>query len=171
MKKRFLKDLEVSEIGMGYMGFSHGYGKVPEEAYAITAIQKAYNFGCTFFDTTESYGKEQFYAGHNEELVGKAIKPFRKNVVLATKLHLSTEEFQENSNLYYVMRKHLENSMKHLQTDYIDLYYLHRINEMISLEDIAIVMGQFIKEGLIRGWGMSQISLETLKKANDITVK
>lgn len=169
MKTRFLRDLEVSEIGMGCMGFSHGYGKVPEESYAITAIQKAYDFGCTLFDTAESYGKEQFYAGHNEELVGKALKSFRKNTVLATKFHLSTEEIQGNSDLYNVMRNHLENSMKHLQTDYIDLYYLHRLNEMVPVEEIATVMGQFIKEGLIRGWGMSQISMETLEKANNIT--
>ena len=70
------------------MGFSHGYGQVPPEAYAIEAIRKAYDYGCTHFDTAEAYGKEQFYAGHNEELVGKAIEPFRKEVVLATKFHM-----------------------------------------------------------------------------------
>lgn len=68
MKTRFLRDLEVSPIGMGCMGFSYGYGYVPEESYAVEAIRKAHDFGCTFFDTAESYGKEQFYAGHNEEL-------------------------------------------------------------------------------------------------------
>ena len=70
MNKRRLGNLEVSEIGMGCMGFSHGYGKVPEEAYSIDAIRSAYDFGCTFFDTAETYGREQFYPGHNEELVG-----------------------------------------------------------------------------------------------------
>ena len=60
------------------MGFSHGYGQVPPKAYAIEAIRKAYDYGCTHFDTAEAYGKEQFYAGHNEELVGKAIEPFRR---------------------------------------------------------------------------------------------
>ena len=85
MDKRKLGQLEVSPIGMGCMGFSHGYGQVPPEAYTIEAIRGAYDYGCTHFDTAEAYGKEQFYAGHNEELVGKAIEPFRKKVVLATK--------------------------------------------------------------------------------------
>ena len=88
MDKRKLGQLEVSPIGMGCMGFSHGYGQVPPEAYAIEAIRGAYDYGCTHFDTAEAYGKEQFYAGHNEELVGKAIEPFRKKVVLATKFHI-----------------------------------------------------------------------------------
>ena len=88
MDNRKLGQLEVSPIGMGCMGFSHGYGQVPPEAYAIEAIRKAYDYGCTHFDTAEAYGKEQFYAGHNEELVGKAIEPFRKEVVLATKFHI-----------------------------------------------------------------------------------
>ena len=88
MDNRKLGQLEVSPIGMGCMGFSHGYGQVPPKAYAIEAIRKAYDYGCTHFDTAEAYGKEQFYAGHNEELVGKAIEPFRKEVVLATKFHI-----------------------------------------------------------------------------------
>ena len=86
MKKRMIGNLEVSEIGMGCMGFSHGYGKVPEEGYALDAIRKAYETGCTFFDTAEVYGDIMFYPGHNELLVGKAISGFRKDVVLATKL-------------------------------------------------------------------------------------
>ena len=77
MKKRMIGNLEVSEIGMGCMGFSHGYGKVPEEGYALDAIRKAYETGCTFFDTAEVYGDIMFYLGHNELLVGKAISGFR----------------------------------------------------------------------------------------------
>ena len=76
MKKRMLRNLEVSEIGMGCMGFSHGYGQVPDEAYAIRAIEKAHDFGCILFDTAETYGREMFYPGHNEELVGKALSPY-----------------------------------------------------------------------------------------------
>ena len=76
MKTRKIGNLEVSAVGMGIMGFSHGYGKVPSEDYAIEAIRKGYEAGCTFFDTAEGYGKEQFYPGHNEQLLGKAIKPF-----------------------------------------------------------------------------------------------
>lgn len=168
-EKRTLRDLEVSPIGMGCMGFSHGYGKVPERNYSIQAIRKAVDFGCTFFDTAESYGKEQFYPGHNEELVGDALEPFRKDVVLATKLHLDTAEISGEKTLYEVMRKHLELSMKRLRTDYIDLYYLHRLNEQIPVEDVAAVMGKFIQKGFIRGWGLSQVSVRTIDSANHIT--
>lgn len=82
------------------MGFSHGYGQVPPKAYAIEAIRKAYDYGCTHFDTAEAYGKEQFYAGHNEELVGKAIEPFRKEVVLATKFHIGELSQPDETSLY-----------------------------------------------------------------------
>lgn len=167
IKKRKLGKLEVSPVGMGCMGFSHGYGKAPDRSYSIQAIRKAADFGCTFFDTAESYGKEQFYAGHNEELVGEALEPFRKNIVLATKLHIAETELG-NRTLYEIMRGHLESSMSRLRTDYIDLYYLHRVNEKVPVEDVAEVMGKFIQSGLIRAWGLSQISLRTLKDANRI---
>ena len=169
MKKRMIGNLEVSEIGMGCMGFSHGYGAVPEESYSIEAIQKAYDFGCTFFDTAEGYGTQLFYPGHNEQLLGKAAEPFRKDVVLATKLFLSTEERGEGNRLYESVRKHLDVSLVNLKTDYVDLYYLHRVNPEIPNEEVAAVMGKLIKEGLIRGWGMSQVSAETLAKAHNVT--
>jgi len=169
MKTRRIGKIEVSEIGMGCMGFSHGYGAVPEEAYSIEAIRKAYDFGCTFFDTAESYGQEMFYAGHNEQLVGRAIQPFRRQVVLATKFHLGRDEVVKGTALEKVIRSHLDASMKNLRTDYIDLYYLHRVNEFVPVEEIAGVMGKLIQEGLIRGWGMSQISGDTLAKANSVT--
>ena len=117
MKKRLLRNLVVSEIGMGCMGFSHGYGQVPEEDYAIQAIRQAYEFGCTLFDTAETYGREMFYPGHNEELVGKALAPFRKQVVLATKFHIGSWDPQEGQPLYDLVRSHLEQSMKRLGTD------------------------------------------------------
>ena len=126
-------NLEVSEIGMGCMGFSHGYGKVPEESYSIEAIQEAYQFGCTFFDTAEAYGREMFYEGHNEQIVGKAIKAFRKEVVLATKLHIHNEELNLEETIEQIIRRHLKKSLENLQTDYVDLYYLHRINENIEI--------------------------------------
>lgn len=169
MKIRKIGTIEVSEIGMGCMGFSHGYGAVPDEEYSVRAIQKAYDFGCTFFDTAEGYGQEMFYAGHNEQLLGKAVEAFRKNVVIATKFHLNADETASHSSLYEVIRRHLEASMKNLRTDYIDLYYLHRVNELVPVEAIAEIMGRFIQEGLIRGWGMSQVSAQTLAKANEVT--
>lgn len=168
MKTRFIGKLEVSPIGMGCMGFSHGYGQVPEESCSIEAIHKAHDFGCTFFDTAEAYGQEQFWAGHNEQLVGKALEPFRKDVVLATKLHIHPEETADRS-VYEIVKGHLERSMKNLRTDYVDLYYLHRVNEGVPVEEVAEAMGRLIGEGLIRGWGMSQVHVMTLDKAHSVT--
>lgn len=169
MKTRKIGNLEVPPIGIGCMGFSHGYGSVPDEDYAIEAIQKAYDFGCTFFDTAEVYGKEMFYPGHNEQLLGKAVELFRDKVILATKFHLSAEEAEKAADLYDPIRRHLDASMKNLKTDYVDLYYLHRVNELIPVEDIAEVMGRLIEEGLIKAWGLSQVSVDTIKKAHQIT--
>lgn len=169
MKKRMIGNLEVSEIGMGCMGFSHGYGQVPEEAYSIEAIRKAYEAGCTFFDTAEVYGDVVFFPGHNELLVGKAVAPFRKDIVLATKMFLDESEIADGTSIYDATRKHLEQSMKNLQTDYVDLYYLHRVNEHVSFEKIAAAMGRLIEEGVIRAWGMSQVDVDTLAKAHAVT--
>ncbi|MCH5351854.1 MAG: aldo/keto reductase [Acutalibacter sp.] len=168
MQTRTLGKLEVSSIGTGCMGFSHGYGEAPKEEYSIEAIHKAYDFGCTFFDTAEGYGTQQFYPGHNEEIVGKAVKDFRKDVVIATKFHFHVAPAPEE-NLYDVVRKHLDASMKKLQIDYVDLYYLHRVHGEVPVEEVAAVMGQLIKEGLIRGWGLSQVGADTLRKAHEVT--
>lgn len=168
MKRVKFGNLEVSNIAMGCMGFSHGYGKVPEESYAIEAIRDAYNYGCNFFDTAERYGEEQFYMGHNEEIVGKAVEPFRDDVVLATKLHIDTKEVKE-FGLYNTVYNHLKASLKRLRTDYVDLYYLHRVNPDIMIEDVAIVMGKLIQEGLIKGWGLSQVEVDVIEKAHKIT--
>ncbi|MDR1479635.1 MAG: aldo/keto reductase, partial [Planctomycetaceae bacterium] len=129
MKTRKLGTLEVSEIGMGCMGLSHGYGDIPQEDYSIEAIRKAYNFGCTFFDTAEVYGPNLLPEnhGHNERIVGKAVKEFRQDVVIATKLHFLTEEVKQNG-IARTLRNHLVCSMERLQVDYVDLYYLHRVN-------------------------------------------
>lgn len=169
MRTRKLGQLEVSEIGMGCMGFSHGYVKTPSESYAIEAIRKAHAFGCTHFDTAETYGTEMFYPGHNEELVGKAVQPFRKSIVLATKFHIRTQELGPDTDLYRLIRSHLDASMKRLGTDYVDLYYLHRVNEDVPVDAVADVMGRLISQGLIRGWGMSQVSAKTLAKAHKVT--
>ena len=169
MKIRKLRQIEVSEIGMGCMGFSHGYGNAPERAYSIRAIGEAYEYGCTFFDTAETYGTQQFYPGHNEKLVGEAILPFRKKVVLATKFHFRNEMPTKREEIDKVIRRHLKQSLKNLQTDYVDLYYLHRINEEVPLEEVAHVMGDLIREGVIRGWGLSQVSGEMLRRADLVT--
>ena len=170
MQKRKIGNIEVSPIGMGCMGFSHGYGEIPTEKYSIEAMQMAYNFGCTFFDTAEAYGPNVLPEnhGHNEKMLGKALKDVRKNVVIATKLHISTQEVKE-IGLYHTVKNHLEKSLDRLQTDYADLYYLHRLNIEIPIEEIAEVMGELIKEKLIRGWGLSQVPVDIIQKAHEVT--
>ena len=169
MKTRKIGNLEVSEIGMGCMGFSHGYGKIPERDYSIEAICKAYDFGCTFFDTAEAYGGQTLYFGHNEEILGDAVHDFRKDVVIATKFHPMLGSMKAENGLEAVIREHLEASLKRLKTDYVDLYYLHRTEDGVSTEEVAEVMGKFINEGLIRGWGLSQVSVDTIKSVHAIT--
>lgn len=169
MKLRKIGSLTVSPIGMGCMGFSHGYGEVPEESYSIAAIQKAYAFGCNFFDTAEAYGRELFFPGHNEELLGKAVEGFRDQVVLATKLHIDENEITDEMDLSMVIHSHLKKSLENLRTDYVDLYYLHRVNELIPVEDVAEVMGELIEEGLIKEWGLSQVGVDILAKAHAVT--
>ncbi len=171
MKKRKIGNLNVSEIGMGCMGFSHGYGHIPDKQYSMEAIRDAFHYGCTFFDTAEVYGPNLLpeNKGHNERIVGEAIKDFRKEVVLATKLHLATAEITVENSVYKVVKSHLEDSLKRLQTDYADLYYLHRINPDIPVEAVAEAMGRLIQEGLIRGWGLSQVDIPTIEAAHKVT--
>ena len=166
MQTRKLKDLTVSEVGMGCMAFSHGYGKIPEERYSIEAIQGAYDHGCTFFDTAEIYSPNLAGIGHNELIVGKALKGIRQNVVLATKLFLDKSETRQG--VYHAVRQHLEGSMERLQTDYVDLYYLHRVSS-VPIEEIAEAMGRLIDDGLIRGWGMSQVDVDIIHRAQQVT--
>lgn len=167
MKKRMLGKLEVSPVGMGCMALSHGYGQIPPEEYSIEAIRRAYEAGCTFFDTAEIYGSQLYYIGHNEQIVGKALEGVRKNVVLASKLFISPEEYR--ADLEGAIRSHLAKTLENLRTDYLDLYYLHRVHVEVPVEAVAAVMSKLIDEGLIRGWGLSQVSLETLKKAHEVT--
>jgi len=170
MNTRKLRDIEVSPIGMGCMGLSHGYGEIPSRAYSIEAIRKAHDFGCTFFDTAEAYGPNLLpeNRGHNERIVGEALHDFRHSVVLATKLHLDTAEVTAKG-LEMVVREHLAASLDRLQTDYADLYYLHRINPDIPIENVAEVMGKLIRDGLIRGWGLSQVDVDIIERANAVT--
>lgn len=168
METRQIGHLTVSPIGKGCMGFSHGYGKTPDRAACIDAIRRAAEFGCTFFDTAESYGWEMFYRGHNEEIVGEAVEPFRKDVVVATKFHLDPADTDPARDLYRIISDHLDASMKRLRTDYVDLYYLHRVNELIPVEDVAAVMARLIREGRIGGWGLSQVSTEVLARAHGV---
>lgn len=165
MKTRMLRDIEVSEVGMGCMAFSHGYGQIPAEKYSIEAIRNAYDHGCTFFDTAEVYSPNLSGIGHNELIVGKALKDVRKNVVIATKLMLHGLGF---GSVYKSVRSHLEGSLERLQTDYVDIYYLHRMGG-VSVEKVAEAMGRLIDEGLIRGWGLSQVDVDIIDRAQQVT--
>ena len=141
MNTRKLKDLTVSEIGMGCMGFSHGYGEIPSEDYAVDAIRKAFDYGCTFFDTAEGYGPflRPENRGHNERILGKAIQPFRKKIVLATKLHIASEEPAQDGSVYQTIRRHAEASLDRLQTDLFIVclkYYQRELLESLHLDQI-----------------------------------
>ena len=153
MEKRKLGNIEVTEIGIGTMAFSHGYGKIPDEAYSIEAIREAYNHGCNFFDTAEVYSPNLQGLGHNELIVGKALKDVRDKVVIATKLFLKASEVV-NGDVYGAIKKHLLGSMERLQVKMVDLYYLHRLSD-VPLEEI--------------GWGLSQVDVDSIEKAHKIT--
>ena len=167
MKYRKLRDIEVSAVGMGCMGFSHGYGVLPPEDEAIRLIRKAYDLGCTLFDTAEAYGPYT-----NEELVGKAVKPFRDKIILTTKfspVFQVGQDIPEGKLSKKGVTNALNDSLKRLQTDYIDIYYEHRVPLDSNVEEVAEWMGEFIKEGKIRAWGQSQSTEEQIRKAHAIT--
>ncbi|WP_303800139.1 aldo/keto reductase [Ruminococcus flavefaciens] len=166
MKTRKLKDIEVSEVGMGCMAFSHGYGKIPSEQYSIEAIRNAYQHGCNFFDTAEVYSPNLSGIGHNELIVGKALEDMRENVVIATKLMLHSVGFRKS--VYDEVRRHLEGSLNRLRTDYVDIYYLHRMGS-VPVEKVAEAMGRLIDDGLIRGWGLSQVDVDVIDSAQSVT--
>ena len=162
MKYRKLRDLEVSAIGFGCMGFSHGYGPGPGESEAIDLMRRAFDLGCNFFDTAEAYG-----AGHNEQLVGRALAPIRDKVVIATKFIM--REPVPGVELRQEIRRRLEASLTRLGTDRVELYYQHRVPESIPLEEVAEVMGNLIAEGKILGWGQSQATEQQIRRAHAIT--
>lgn len=165
MKTRKLRNLEVSAVGYGCMGLSHGYGPVPERSESIRLIRQAYDWGCTFFDTAEGYG-----AGDNEILVGEALQPIRDNIVLATKLHVpKTEQTSTRGGLLAAIQAHVDASLQRLGTDHVDLYYQHRVNKDIPVEDIAWCMGILIREGKILAWGQSQSTEEEIRRAHAVT--
>ena len=165
MKIRKLRHIDVSEVGMGCMAFSHGYGKIPDETYSIEAIRNSYDHGCTFFDTAEIYSPNLASVGHNERIVGKALKDIRGDVVIATKVMLRGAGF---GHVTQTIRSRLEDSLTRLQTDYVDLYYLHRLGG-IPVEDVAEAMGRLIDDGLIRGWGLSQVDVDVIERAQSVT--
>lgn len=177
METRILgEDLKVSAIGLGCMGFSHAYGSPMPEEEAIKTIRAAYDAGERFFDTAEIYRgvNEDGSTNYNEELVGKALHDVRDKVVIATKFGIkniegksSTQEVAVDSSPETI-RKSVEGSLKRLNTDHIDLYYQHRIDPKVELEEVASVMADLIKEGKITHWGISEANADYLRRANKV---
>lgn len=173
MKTRTLgNSLTVSAVGLGCMGFSHAYGAATERGQAIRLIQKAVDMGYTFFDTAEVYGTPE-NPHHNEELVGAALEPFRNRVVIATKfgIHFDRTSSQVNHPLIpdsrpQVIRESVENSLRRLGTDHIDLYYQHRGDPKVPVEEVAGVMADLIREGKILHWGLSETDGDTLRRSH-----
>lgn len=167
MKQRKLRDLTVSAIGMGCMGFTHAYGQGPDEAESINLVHQAFAEGCTFFDTAEMYSYFK-----NEEFVGKALKGLpRDQVVISDKFWptpLPGQVMPEGKLSEAGIRKDLEDSLRRLQTDYIDLYTEHQMEEGTE-EQVAEVMGKLIQEGKIRAWGQSSPTAEQIRKAHAVT--
>lgn len=167
METRKLRDLEVSKIGLGCMGMSHGYGDPADKNEMIKLIRHAYeDLGVTFFDTAECYGPFT-----NEELVGEALDPIRDKIKIATKFGIQTDKNHNQilDSRPETIRKSIEGSLKRLRTDYVDLYYMHRVDTKVPIEDIAGCIGELIKEGKVKHWGLSEAGVETIRKANSIT--
>jgi aryl-alcohol dehydrogenase-like predicted oxidoreductase len=162
MKSRKLGSLEVSAIGLGAMGFSHGYGPGPSDDESIDLMRKAFDFGCTFFDTAEVYAD-----GENERLLGRALAPIRDQVVIATKLHL--DDAMTRAEVSTRIHAHLEASLARLGVEHVELYYQHRVSDAIPVEDVAAAMGELIDEGKILGWGQSQATEPQIRAAHAVT--
>ena len=164
MQKRKLGNLEVSAIGLGCMGMSHGYGEPSDKKEMISLIHKAIDLGVTFFDTAEVYGPFT-----NEELVGEALKPFKNKVVIATKFGIKLENFKQVLDAKpETIRKSVEGSLKRLNIEAIDLYYLHRVDPNTPIEEVASTIKDLIKEGKVKYWGLSEAGANTIRKANSV---
>ncbi len=168
------KDLRVSAVGLGCMGFSHAYGAPTEEKEAIRRIRQAAEMGYTFFDTAEVYGTPE--DPHiNEQLVGEALAPMRNQVVIATKFGMRFDFESGKVPLPLIpdsrpetIRQSVEGSLKRLKTDHIDLYFQHRIDPQVSPEEVAEVMKELIREGKITHWGISETNEEYLRRAHAV---
>jgi aryl-alcohol dehydrogenase-like predicted oxidoreductase len=162
MKTRKLGKLEVSEIGSGCMSISANYGPPAPRDQGIKVIRAAYEKGVTFFDTAEVYGPYT-----NEELVGEALEPFRDKVVIASKFGYDIEAGGLNSRPEHI-KKVVEASLQRLKTDRIDLYYQHRVDPKVPIEDVAAAIKDLIKEGKVLHFGLSEASARTIRRAHAI---
>jgi len=166
MKNRELgkSGLEVSALGLGCMGLSFGYGPATEKSLALKLIRDAYDKGVTFFDTAEAYGPFE-----NEKLLGEALKPFRKEVIIATKFGF--KEAVPGKGLDSRperIREVAEASLKRLNTDVIDLFYQHRVDPNVPIEEVAGTVKDLIAEGKVKHFGLSEAGANTIRKAHAV---
>ncbi|CAB3733769.1 Aldo-keto reductase IolS [Paraburkholderia phenoliruptrix] len=166
MQKRKLGNsgLEVSALGLGCMGLSYGYGPATEKTAGIKLIQSAFEKGVTFFDTAEAYGP--FF---NEELVGEAVAPFRDQVVIATKFGFTEGDVTKGvDSRPERIRAVAEASLKRLKTDRIDLFYQHRVDPNVPLEDVAGTVKDLIAQGKVKHFGMSEAGAQSIRRAHAV---
>ncbi|MHB9013105.1 MAG: aldo/keto reductase [Ignavibacteriaceae bacterium] len=164
MQKRKLgnSNLEVSDIGLGCMGMSYAYGEIPDKKEMISLIRKAVEHGVTFFDTAEMYRPFT-----NEELLDEALAPYREQVVIATKFGIKMQDgIQTQDNRPDQIRKSVEGSLKRLNTGIIDLYYQHRVDTNVPIEEVAGTIKDLIREGKIKHWGLSEAGVKTIRCAH-----
>jgi aryl-alcohol dehydrogenase-like predicted oxidoreductase len=162
MKTRKLGKLEVSELGAGCMSISANYGPAAPRSQGIEVIRAAYDKGVTFFDTAEVYGPFT-----NEDLVGEALQPIRDRVRIATKFGFDLEKGGLNSRPEHI-KKVVEASLKRLRTDRIDLYYQHRVDPSVPIEDVAGAIKDLIKQGKVLHFGLSEASAKTIRRAHAV---
>ena len=166
MIKRVLgKDLEVSAVGLGCMGLSQSYPPFPDKDEGIRFLRRAVEMGQTFFDTSEVYA-----IGRNEELVGEALAPVRDQVKIATKFGWDIQggKCVGLDSRPETIRKAVEASLKRLRTDHIDLYYQHRVDPKVPIEEVAGTVAGLIKEGKVLHFGLSEASVNTVRKAHAV---
>jgi aryl-alcohol dehydrogenase-like predicted oxidoreductase len=167
MQKRTLgrSNLQVSAIGLGCMGLSFGFGPAVNKQQGIALIRAAVERGVTFFDTAEVYGPFT-----NEELVGEALAPFRRNVVIATKFGFKIESGKQaglDSRPEHI-KEVAEASLKRLKTDVIDLFYQHRVDPNVPIEDVAGAVKDLIRQGKVKHFGLSEAGFETIRRAHAV---
>lgn len=156
--------LTVSALGLGCMGLTWAYGKAPAEKDAIDLIRKAYDGGISFFDTAEAYSQ-----GANETLLGKAVKPFRDKIIIATKFGFKGgDPLQGLDSHPDNIQRVVDNSLRNLDTHYIDLFYQHRVDPAVPIEEVAGKIQELVKAGKIRHWGLSEAGTDTIRKAHAV---
>jgi aryl-alcohol dehydrogenase-like predicted oxidoreductase len=168
MHKRQLgsSGLEVSALGLGCMGLSYGYGPATDTQEAIKLIRSAFERGVTFFDTAEAYGPYR-----NEELVGEALAPFRDQVVIATKFGFAFDSQGEQSGLDSRpehIQQVAEAALQRLKTDRIDLFYQHRVDPNVPIEEVAGAVKELIQQGKVRHFGLSEAGAQTIRRAHAV---